>query len=77
MSISGYLGKPRSGVRADGRDTSGVGETARVYERVEQYDAVLRSHCGLGESGAKAGSPPRAWAYWLRAVEGLERRTDL
>ena len=51
MSVAGYLGKSFRGSEADRKDRSGIKETERVYEGVAQYDAVLRSHCGLDAVG--------------------------
>ena len=51
MSVAGYLGKSFRGAAVDRKDRSGIKETERVYEGVAQYDAVLRSHCGLDAVG--------------------------
>ena len=45
MSIAGYLGRQSPERLKIGEQRAAEGE--EFYKRVEDYDPVLRSHCGL------------------------------
>jgi len=64
------LGKPFGAGRVDKKDTGPVVETAKRYESVAQYDAVLRSHCCLD----RAQRPPE-WRL-VRSQGGFEEKEE-
>jgi hypothetical protein len=56
MDVLLHFVRPGKAGRVDRKDAGTVEETERTYRSVGEYDAVLKSHCGLdGErSGAES-----------------------